>query len=324
MKLHAHAIAATVLGFGLLLPCAVSALTFSPPTFDLVAKPGETLTQTLKLRNESSSPVTLVASTASFKSKSAGESEGIPDFYPSNETGDGHGLGSWISFVNTDRTLAAGERADFPFVVTVPQNAGPGSYFGAVTLGTKTGLTAENVGVNGTAAVLVLLKVEGEVVENLQLKSFAVPTVSSSLPVRFEALLANEGTVHERPYGEVVIRNALGRQVAVLAMNRAEYKSVLPGTSRRYATTWQRELLGKDASIFTRQWKNFAFGPYTAELNLRYGSQESSLSATASFWVVPWLTLGLMIGGGAALVWSLRRLLAWYKDRIIRRHEQGI
>jgi hypothetical protein len=324
MKRRILALAAFVIGTGLFLPGAASALTFSPPTFDLSAQPGQLLTQTLKLRNESSLPVTFAASAASFAGKSGDEASGVPDLYPSNEVRDGHGLGSWISYRTSEFTLLPGERVELPFVITVPKDAGPGSYFGAVILGTKAGATAENVGVTGTAAALVLLKVEGEIVEDLKVSGFSAPTLSTSLPVRFEALLANNGTVHERPYGEVIVRNVFGREVATLAMNRAEYKSVLPGMSRRYSAVWQRQVLEEGASTLTRQWRNFAFGFYTAEMRLRYGEDGRILSATARFWVIPWLTLLLVIGGGTALLWSLRRLLAWYRDRIIRRHEKGI
>lgn len=324
MKRNTAILALSLLCFGLLRPGVASALTFSPPTFDLSAKPGTTLPQVLKLRNESSSPVTLAASTANFSGKAGAESSGIPDFYPSNEVRDGHGLGSWITFTKPEVTLLAGERADLIFNVNIPQDAGPGSYFGAVILATKSGETAENVGVTGTAAALILLRVEGDVVEDLRLTGFTVPKFSDSLPVRFEALLSNQGTVHERPYGEVTIKNAFGREVAVLALNRAEYKSVLPGMSRRYTTSWQHRVLKEDASIFTRQWQNFAFGPYSAEMKLRYGSQERLLTATTRFWVVPWLTFTLVLGGTLVLLWGLRRLLAWYQDRIIRRHEKGI
>ncbi|MFA5854255.1 MAG: hypothetical protein WC866_04175 [Patescibacteria group bacterium] len=324
MKRRIIALAAFVLSAGLFLPGAASALTFSPPTFDVSAKPGQILSQTLKLRNESTLPVTFRASTASFAGKPGDETSGVPDFYPSNEARDGHGLGAWISFTTAEFTLLPGERAELPFTITVPKEAGPGSYFGAVILGTKAGETSENVGITGTAAALVLLKVEGEIVEALKVDDFSAPSLSTSLPVRFEALITNNGTVHERPYGEVIVRNVFGQEVAVLAMNRAEYKSVLPSMSRRYSTAWQRRALEKDASILTRQWRNFAFGFYTAEMRLRYGEDGRILSSMTRFWVIPWLTLLIFIGGGAALIWSLRRLLAWYQDRIIRRHEKGI
>ncbi len=318
------AFAAIVASAGLLLPGAASALTFSPPTFDLVAEPGQALRQTLKLRNESAVPITLTASAANFAGKSDDDSRGVPDFYPATEVRDGYGLGPWIAFPKRELTLLAGERADLEFMVTVPSDAGPGSYFGAVVLSTTAGEAAENVGVTGTTAALVLLKVNGNVVESLRLNSFSTPRFSSSLPVRFEANVANEGTVHLRPYGEVTVKNVFGHEVAVLAMNRLEYKSVLPGLARRYGTTWVRKVLNEDASILTRQWQNFAFGPYTAEVKLRYGESDRIITAGTSFWVIPWLTLLILIGGVTALFWGLRFWLKWYADRVIRRHEKGV
>lgn len=321
MKRFYAVIAALAVCAGLLLPGAASALTFSPPTFDLAADAGQTLRETLKLRNESAAPVTVTASTASFAAKSEEEASGIPDFYPSEEERDGHGLGAWISFARTEITLLPGERADLSFTITVPNEAEPGSYFGAVILGTAAAEASDNVGVAGTAAALVLLRVNGEVVEEMSLAGFSTSAISSNLPVRFEALVENAGTVHLRPYGEVTVRNAFGQPVAKLAMNRAEYKSVLPGTARRFTASWQRQVLKDDASILTRQWRNFAFGPYTAELTLRYGESARVVTAETRFWVIPWLVLLLFIGGSGLLLWSLRRLLERYHKRIIQRYE---
>ncbi|WKZ28699.1 MAG: hypothetical protein QY323_04140 [Patescibacteria group bacterium] len=323
MKRLRSAIIALSASAALLLPGTASALTYSPPTFDLVAKPGQVVQETLHLRNESPTPVTLTASTANFAGKADDDALGIPDFYPAEEVRDGRGLAPWISFPKRELTLLAGERAELAFTVAVPKNAGPGSYFGAVVLATAAGETAENVGVTGSAAALVLLRVEGDVIENLRLNSFSAPLLSSSLPVRFEASVMNGGTVHLRPYGEVTVKNALGREVATLAMNRLEYKSVLPGMARRYATTWQRKNVGDDASLLARQWQNFAFGRYTAEMKLRYGQDERLMIASTSFWVIPWLTLLILLGGVSALFWGLRSLLRWYADRVIRRHEKG-
>ncbi len=306
---------------GLLLPGATSALTFTPPTVDLQAKPGQTVRQTLKLRNESADVVTILASTANFTGKTGDETSGVPEFYPSEEVRDGRGLGPWISFPQSEYALLPGERAELAFTVTVPNDASPGSYFGAVILGSKAGEAAENVSVTGTAAVLVFLRIDGDIVEEMKLAGFSVPGFSSSLPLAFEARVENVGTVHLRPYGEVTVKNAFGQPVAKLAMNRAEYKSVLPGTTRRYTAVWQRQLLKEGASILTRQWQNFAFGPYTAELTLRYGAEERVVNVRTSFWVVPWLVILLFAGGGGLLVWSLRRFFRWYRDWIIRRYE---
>ncbi len=317
-------IAATAAAFacaGLLLPAAASALTFSPPTFDLAADPGQVLNQTIKVRNESTEPVTITASTASFAGKAGDETKGTPDLYPSNEERDGHGLGPWISLDRPERTLLPGESAELPYVIRIPKDASPGSYFGAVVIGTAAGAAENSVGFTGTAAALILLRVNGAVIEDLTLTGFTAPLVSSSLPVRFEARVENRGTVHLRPYGEVVVKNVFGKTVATLAINRAEYKSVLPGASRRYPASWQRHHVAADASILTRQWRNFAIGPYTAELTFRYGEGKQVMKAKTQFWVVPWLVLLILGGGIVALVLGLHWLLHHYRLKVIRRYE---
>ncbi len=317
-------LAALLLGIGLVVPREASAVTFSPPTFDLRARPGQVLTQKLKLRNEASRPVSVAMTSASFAAKPETEASGIPDLYPADEIRDGRGLGPWISFEHSKATLLPGERAEVSFSVSVPSEAEPGGYFGAVVMNALADEAAKEAGVTGAAAALVLLTVDGDVVEDLQLQEYAVPAVSASLPVRFEALLANKGTVHERPYGEVTIRNAFGQVTAVLAMNRAENKSILPSTSRRFSAEWKRKKTNDGASAVVRQWQNFAFGPYSAELRLRFGESDRVLTATKRFWVIPWLVMVFIAGGGFACVWGFRWLLARYRDRIIRRHERGI
>ena len=76
------------------------------------------------------------------------------------------------------------------------------------------------------------------------------------------------------------------------------------------------------ASLWERQRKNFAFGPYTAELEMEYGLQKKPLTATARFWVFPWLVVlaGLAAAAGALL--AAAGLLKWYRKRIIAQIER--
>lgn len=318
-----RAIITMIAAAGLLLPGMASALTFAPPTYDLTADPGQLLEETLKLKNGAPDPVTITLGTANFTAKAGDVSGGIPSFYPSTEVGDGHGLGPWISFDKPEITLASGEQVSLPFRIQVPKDAGPGSYFGAVVFETHTPSSALSVGLTGNAAALVLLRVNGNVVEDLKLQSFAAaPVLAGSLPVRFIARVRNDGTVHLHPYGEVTIKNLFGQTVATVPINRAEFKSVLPGNARDYQTEWHRKILPANTNILTREWQNFALGPYTAELTFRYGDKGTLLTAKAGFWVIPWLVLLLLGGGAAALFLSLRWLMRRYRDYVLRDYER--
>ncbi len=313
-----HAIIATIGLAGLLLPGAVSALSFSPPTFDFSANPGDVISDSVRLHNEGTEPVSLRVEAVNFAAKPGDETTGIPEFYPAADVRSGRELAPWMSFINKELTLQPGERGSLFFEIKVPSEAGPGSYFGAAMVTSLAPENDEGVSVIGNTAVLILLKVNGEALEDLKLTSFtAKPGVASSLPVAFEARFENLGTVHERPVGEVRIKDLFGRVAAVVPMNRAEFKSVLPGGARRYPATWSKTELPEDASAWERQVKNFALGPYTAELTVEYGLQKKTLTASTRFWVFPWMAIGAAVGGLALAVLVIAGFLKWYRKRVI-------
>jgi hypothetical protein len=308
---------------GLLSPGSASALTFSPPTFDFSADPGASVTDAVRLHNEGAAPVTLRVEAMNFAAMPGDETEGVPDFYPASEVRNGRELAPWITFINKDLTLQPGERGSLFYEIKIPDDAGPGSYFGAVVVTSIAPGAEEGVSIVGNTAVLVLLKVNGEASEELKLASFTSdPATAPSLPVRFTARVENAGNVHLRPVGEVRIKDVFGRTAAVIPMNRAEFKSVLPAAARRFTSSWSRAELPEGASAWERQMKNFAFGPYTAELTLEYGSGKKVLTATSRFWVLPLLPILAAIGGSAALFMAVRGFFRWYRKRIIAQLER--
>ncbi|MEK7546427.1 MAG: hypothetical protein AAB554_05155 [Patescibacteria group bacterium] len=322
MKRVIATLAVLAASLGALLPTAASALTFSPPTFDFSANPGDTVNDAVRLHNEGAEPVTLKVEAANFASKPGDETSGIPDFYSSGEIRDGRELAPWISFINKEITLRPGERGSVFLEIKVPADAGPGSYFGAAIVTNISPSTGQGVSLIGNTAILVMLKVGGDVVEEATLTGFtAAPKISASLPARFEARIENAGTVHLRPIGEVRIKDVFGRTVAVVPMNRREFKSVLPGGARRYSAEWSRSELAEGASSWERQRKNFAFGLYTAELTLEYGLQKKVMTATARFWVFPWMVILAGLAACASAILVIAGFLKWYRKRVIERFE---
>lgn len=302
-------IAASIGLAGLLLPGAASALTFSPPTFDFSANPGDAIADAVRLHNEGPEPVTLKVEAVNFTSQPGDETSGVPDFYPAEEIRDGRGLAPWISFINPELTIQPGERGSVFFEIKVPSDAGPGSYFGAAIVTSLAPNAGEGVGVIGNTAILIMLKVNGDAREEARLTAFtAAPKFASDLPIAFEARIENAGTTHLRPYGDIRIRDLFGRVAAVVPINRLEYKSVLPGGARRYQAEWTDGL---------------AIGPYTAELTMEYGLQRRPLTATARIWIVPIVPLAAAALGIAALAAAIRALLRWYRKRIIAQFEES-
>ncbi len=312
-------VASAIIGVAALFaPGHAWALTFTPPSFDFSANPGDVVNDAVRVHNDGDEPATLRVEAVNFTAKADDETSGIPEFYPSGEVRDGRGLAPWISFINPEITLQPGERGSVFFEIRVPEDAGPGSYFGAALVTSLSPQDDQGVGVIGNTAVLMLLKVNGDIAEEAKLTGFtAAPKLSDSLPASFEARVENAGTVHLRPYGDITIKNLFGKTVAVVPINRFEFKSVLPGGARRYAATWSRAELPEDASLWQRQTKNFALGPYTAELSMQYGLRRETLTATARFWVIPWLALAAGAAGLMALLAAIAGFLKWYRRRII-------
>lgn len=315
--------ALAAVGFALSAPGAL-ALTVSPPSFDFRVAPGAAVSDGIRLHNELDVPVAIRAEAANFTSRADDDAEGVPEFYPASEPGDGRGLAPWIRLVNPEMVIQPGGSGTLFLDVTVPQGAEPGSRFGAVLIRTESDAPeGGGVGIIGSTAVLVLLRVDGDVVEKLELESFAArPSVASRLPVTFEARVRNRGTVHERPLGEVVVTDMLGRVAAVVPLNRFDYKSVLPDGARRFPASWSKADLPEGAFELVKQWKNFAFGRYTADLKLEYGAANQALVASTSFWVVPWMVF-LSLAAGVLLAWlAAAGLLKAYRKSVIRQYER--
>jgi len=169
--------------------------------------------------------------------------------------------------------------------------------------------------------VLMLVKVEGDVVEEATLTDFSVSSeVLTHLPARFQARVANEGTVHLQPTGSIEIVNLFGKTVGSVPVNPG-LRSVLPESARRYDALWGEEH-DEGVSAFMKQWDGFRFGRYTATLRLSYGEEGKTLVASTTFWVVPWMALGASLLGITLFIFGIQAFFAWYAKRVIKKHRQ--
>lgn len=296
------------------------ALTLIPPSLEFGVKPGETLTTTVKLFNETSSPAILSTSTDVF---TAGDDSGTPKF--SNTPNED--IASWITVSPDPIVLDVGQRVDVPVEIRVPANADPGGHFGVLFFGTTPNTTAgaSAVAIGSKVGALIIVRVDGNIREAGNITNFSVTKkgVYSRLPVEFNVLFHNEGNVHVRPTGEVVVRNILGGTSVVLSVNDA-LGAVLPLSDRRFVTTWEKDVNGLVKGNFFeevgKEWSNFAFGPYTATTSLKFGlSDDKVVTQTVRFVVLPWRLLLVFVLGGALLivliVWGLRRYNGWIISR---------
>lgn len=316
------------------VPFAVKAITLIPPSAEFSdVVPGATVPSKLKLYNESASTVTVYPETANF---TALDETGTPNIIFDDVD---EGLETWITVEPGPFTIEPGQRLEVPFSINVPEDAAPGGHYAAIMFSPQEPVAVQQgqVAIGQKIGTLVLLRVAGTLNESGQIAQFSTidgdivgKTRYSRLPVEFEVRFQNRGNVHLRPNGSVVIRNMLGGTAAVLQVNNG-LAAVLPNSIRKFEAAWEKQTnIGTGGNFFTeisREWSNFAFGPYTADLTLTYGANNDKIvQQTLQFWVFPWrvllLALIVLIVAVLAIVFGVKRYNAWIVSRATSRSEK--
>ena len=292
------------------------ALTISPARIEVSGDPSQTITGEILLINEQEEEKTFYSSVENFEAQ--GES-GTPSFSASKE-----GLASWVS-VQSEVILKKGEQKKVPFSIVIPAGADAGGHFAAIFLSTiPPSVQAGQVSVGAKIGMLILLRVNGEIKEGGGIIDFASENNKKffvALPVNFSYRLNNEGNDRINPKGEVVIRNTIGLKTDALDANPGQ-GNILPGSTRKIDLIWGGDEKPLDSGFFTMvmfELTHFAFGRYTAHLNVSYGEHGNAEAKTAIY-VLPWqlLTCVLIIGLGGLtfLIIFIKRYNRWIIKRV--------
>jgi hypothetical protein len=184
----------------------------------------------------------------------------------------------------TEFTLESGEKITIPVDVNLPTDSEPRGYYGALIVSSKGEESNSSVddGASGTTQIVTrlgsifLVRVNGDLLESSRISDFKTVGPEQKLysdhPKGFEVSVKNEGNVHLVHYGEIKIKNMLGREVGSLPIN-AFFS--LPDSTRYREIKWP---------------ESFAFGFYSAEVYLYqgFGDENEFLNDKISFFVLPW------------------------------------
>lgn len=255
-------------------------LAVSPPTMIFTVNPGEARTEKIFIENITKNKVTYYPEKLDFV---AADETGTPKFVKDAESSPTYSLSKWITISTTAITLAPKERQPVDVTISVPANAEPSGHFGAVLFGTAAPTpTTTGAAVQGKIGTLILIRVAGTAKENGVVASFTTDkSIYQKPPVNFTSRIRNLGNVHFAPTGEIVIKDIFGRSVDSIKVNDVA-GNVLPDSIRKFENKWEKSVLP---------------GYYKAELLLSYGSPQKSLTASLSFWILPWvqILIGLAI-----------------------------
>ena len=246
-------------------------ITITPPTMELFANPGDTITDKIRVINNANTTSTFGITIEDFKAVGEDGSVGFDD-----QKSTTFSLASWVTPEIKSFTLAPNEEKTINFSIQVPKDAEPGGHYASVLA--KIGGDAKvqsGASVVSRVGSLILLRVSGNVKEAANIESFTSSKFFyNSLPVDFELRVKNSGNNHIRPRGTILITNTFGQKVTEISL---EGSNVLPDAIRKMESSWKQD-------------NKMAVGFYTATLVSTYGQQNLPLSATVRFLVCPtWL-----------------------------------
>lgn len=264
----------------------------SPTKVELEMKPGQSASRDIMVANRTGSTITIEFSMEDFE----GSTDPSQATVFMGEEDSSWGARKWLEPEISSIVLKQGETVTFRTKVNVPSNAEPGGHYAALfAFSTYETEDASGTAINITSRVgtLFLIKVAGTVEEQGNLSKPEVSGFSEYGPIDIGLVFNNEGNVHLKPSGRVIITNILGQAVAEIPV--PEWV-VLPESSRRNLVKWD---------------SHFLFGRYTARAEIAYGPDGTPIITSTTFWVIPWkfvLAIALGIGLLIALVsWLVRR-----------------
>ncbi|MCP6718035.1 MAG: hypothetical protein KJI70_00605 [Patescibacteria group bacterium] len=293
------------------------ALTVSPAKVEFSGDPGDVISGTITLINSGNRDSTFYSS---FESVETQGTWGDPVF-----TGEVSGLASWIEVSPSEVHLKMKERIRTSFTIRIPENANAGGNYAAIFWGTSSpkGSGDGSVGISSRIAILVLLNVSGEVIEDGQIKNFQTnKEFFNYLPIDFSYLLKNNGTVHLKPEGKITIKNIFGKAISVLSANPNKYYA-LPGAERAFSITLNAEnpIDKADAQGFFEELKkeknSLGFGYYRAILDIEFGKEEKSAQDSLSFWILPWRLMLLNSLITIIILFIIFQVIKWYNKWIL-------
>lgn len=291
---------------------AGQALEIAPPVLNIKADPGETITTKIILRDVSKSPLVVRNQINDFVA--SGE-DGTPKLLL-EDTGEEnpYSLKDWIQPL-PEFTLQPKQINELPVKIVVPANAAPGGYYAVVRFtASPPGLDGTGVSLSASLGTLVLLRVNGDAKEQMSVAEFSATKngdsnwLFESPPIQFIARLKNEGSTHEQPTGVITIADMFGNKIAGVNVNLIR-SNVLPGSIRKFEQVLDKSVIGD----------RMLFGRYTADMKVSYGSKGQTMTASTSFWVIPYRLIGFAILLLIIAFVVIRIAMARYNERVIAR-----
>lgn len=293
---------------------AVEGLQISPVIIELNAQKGGTYTVPVKLTNVTSQDHTYYSAVNDFTSQ---DETGSPRILLTSTLPDTASIISWVSTAK-QITIKSGQSETLNVQINVPSAAEAGGHYGTLRFsGVAPTPQSAGIGLSASTGMLFLVRVDGTIVEKASVASFTSATTDDKAtsffekaPLNLAVRIKNEGNVHIKPFGQIVVHDIFGGLVATLPVNNQK-SNILPNSIRRFDVKLDNSWL---------------FGHYTADLALGYGTSGQAITATTDFWVIPYKIVLVLLLALATVIFILVRIVKVYNKRIItkaiQKHDQ--
>lgn len=252
-----------------------------PGKTEIFVNPGDSVTKNITITNR-------IGKTVKFKLTTEDMVGTNDSTSPIKLLGDEVGPYSVKNFIEpeiNEFSLDLGEKITIPVKVSIPLDAEPRGYYGALIVSNEPEILGgeQSTETEGKALLvsrigsLFLLRINGEGKEAGNLEDFKIigpkKTFYEKRPNGFEISFKNTGNVHLVPHGKITIKNILGKNVGEIPVDA--YFS-LPDSIRYREVLW-----GEGTGL----------GRYTANLSLYPGFGNKNQEVSISFWIIPWKIL---------------------------------
>ena len=284
------------------------ALTITPLILEVELDPGQQAERLVAVYNETDQDMYLTGAIETFKPK--GDQGGV-DILSSDLT---NASINWLKLSDNSILLPAHKTAKVPVIFNIPKTATVGGYYLAAMWQTSSGpkRPGSQINISSRVGTLILLKVRGEVKEELALKSLRLegdnwqfafgPALNKFVKennifqndqLTLVSSVTNHGNVHLKPQGYIIVKNIFGRVIMSLPFNGLG-NNILPQSDRQFTDNLSTAEI-KPANIKQAISKSFAswrLGRYSVRLAVEYGENRQALeSAEIYFWLLPPLSL---------------------------------
>ncbi|MFE1880127.1 WxL protein peptidoglycan domain-containing protein [Streptomyces diastatochromogenes] len=254
------------------------------PYFYLSADPGQTLTDKVAVANKTGKPLTfrLYAADAYNTARDGG-------FAVRTLKERMRGVGAWARPARSRVTVPGHKTVTVPFTLRVPRGAEPGDHPGAIVAldeRVDPGSGKLALGVQRAVGARVYLRVGGPTLTGISVEQVRLSHHQPLVPgfgdstATIGYTLRNTGNVTLDPKVELKARGLFGRTLLDRDLKGIP-SELLPGQSVRLTETWH------GAPQLDR-----------GDITLTASAQDTRQSASASFFALPWLLVGLVFVAG--------------------------